>query len=155
MLNLYYDKELEGRLVINATIDKTGLTMCVHLASICLCACVLPFSTSVSRSLDTDFALSGIFEKYIPFFELHNYCRFVKCKRDINYLGATIVWELRHVGLTSLLEYRNQVPKKGYKLLGEKNSLGVKVGWVNKSVRISKTRSSKRDIHYLGGVFGS
>ena len=78
---------------------------------------------------------------------------FVKCKRDINYLGATLVWELRYVGLTSSLEYRNQVPKKGYKLLGEKNSLGVKVGWVNKSVRISKTRSSKRDIHYLGGLW--
>ena len=53
LLNLYYDKELEGRLVSNATIDKTGLTTCFHLASICLCACVLPFSTSASRSLDT------------------------------------------------------------------------------------------------------
>ena len=51
--SIYYDKELEGRLVINATIDKTGLTTCFHLASICLCACVLPFSTSASRSLDT------------------------------------------------------------------------------------------------------
>ena len=53
LLNLYYDKELEGRLVSNATIDKAGLTTCFHLASICLCACVLPFSTSASRSLDT------------------------------------------------------------------------------------------------------
>ena len=48
--SIYYDKELEGRLVINATIDKTGLTTRFDLESICLCVC-----TSI---LDIGFAVA-------------------------------------------------------------------------------------------------
>ena len=54
---LYSAKEIQGRLVINANIDKTYLTACFHLASICLCSCVLPFSVcACERLLDIGFA---------------------------------------------------------------------------------------------------